>query len=119
MTIDLRLKLYKILLYTARIAYENTYDMREEIAEARFQNYCHFMPLSVDATLMHDGSINECVLILNWGQVIVKYSTYDSSSKLNANPQQNTTHYPETSSKRSVSDVLGASISVATLKNRA
>ena len=29
MTIVLRLKLYKILLYTARIAYENTYDMRE------------------------------------------------------------------------------------------
>ena len=28
MTIVLRLKLYKILLYTARIACENTYDMR-------------------------------------------------------------------------------------------
>ena len=28
MTIFLRLELYKILLYTARIAYENTYDMR-------------------------------------------------------------------------------------------
>ena len=27
-TIVSRLKLYKILLYTARIAYENTYDMR-------------------------------------------------------------------------------------------
>ena len=29
MIIVLRLKLYKILLYTARIAYKNTYDMRE------------------------------------------------------------------------------------------
>ena len=29
MSIVLRLKLYKILLYTARIAYEKTYDMRE------------------------------------------------------------------------------------------
>ena len=28
MTIFLRLELYKILLYTARIAHENTYDMR-------------------------------------------------------------------------------------------
>ena len=28
MTIVLRLKFYKILLYTARMAYENTYDMR-------------------------------------------------------------------------------------------
>ena len=28
MTIYLRLGLYKILFYTARIAYENTYDMR-------------------------------------------------------------------------------------------
>ena len=28
MTIFLRLELYKILLYTARIACENTYDMR-------------------------------------------------------------------------------------------
>ena len=28
MTIVLCLKLYKILLYTARIGYENTYDMR-------------------------------------------------------------------------------------------
>ena len=28
MTIFLQLELYKILLYTARIAYENTYDMR-------------------------------------------------------------------------------------------
>ena len=28
MTIVLRLKLYNILLYTARIAYENTYEMR-------------------------------------------------------------------------------------------
>ena len=31
MTIVLRLKLYKILLFTARIAYENTYDMRGKI----------------------------------------------------------------------------------------
>ena len=29
MTIVLRLKVYKILLDTAGIAYENTYDMRE------------------------------------------------------------------------------------------
>ena len=30
MTIVLRLKLYKISLSTARITYENTYDMREK-----------------------------------------------------------------------------------------
>ena len=29
MTIALWLKLYKILLYTARFGYENTYDMRD------------------------------------------------------------------------------------------
>ena len=31
MTIVLRLKLYNILLYTARIVYENTYDMRGKL----------------------------------------------------------------------------------------
>ena len=37
MTIVLRLKLYKILMYTARIAYENTYDMRAIFSIFRFQ----------------------------------------------------------------------------------
>ena len=40
MTIFLRLELYKIFLYTARIAYENTYDMRE-ILRAFGTLYCY------------------------------------------------------------------------------
>ena len=35
MTIVLRLKFYKILLYTARIAYENTYYMHEILFHCR------------------------------------------------------------------------------------
>ena len=38
MTIFLQLELYKILLYTARIAYENTYDMRGfQVSSCRFR----------------------------------------------------------------------------------
>ena len=39
MTIVLRLKLYKILLYTARIPYENTHDMRA-IYHSTTHNMC-------------------------------------------------------------------------------
>ena len=41
MTIVSRLKLYKILLYTARIAYENTYDMRVNFYHLIVQKYTH------------------------------------------------------------------------------
>ena len=45
MTIVLRLKLYNILLYTVRTAYENTYDIRENLHYCRKQNTWQLLTL--------------------------------------------------------------------------
>ena len=80
MTIVLSLKHYKILLYTARIAHENTYDMRGKhntyqlltlIPKSRHLN---FYDLIVQK-YTHDPETHKMIMVLEYGHYNFMFDT--------------------------------------------
>ena len=81
MTIVLRLKVDNILLYTARIAYKNTYDMRGDLNDKSFNQLQHLhvgvFICSIGKNLLAPSAEMQVTLFCRAGDVNIKVGSFE------------------------------------------